>query len=585
MKKVLSFLLSLCLVVTLIPAVSFAADEDQSQNDVEMLQTQEEETEAPVEPTEPELQSNGEEETVVDENTDETPAVDSQEPTEEESEEVVLQAMDVSEGEWVQDPDTGKWQYQVNGVPLTSLQVIGGSWYLFDANGFMLIGLQTFDGSKYYFDQTGNTPGVVGSTYGVRKTGWVNVPNAGKCYFNPMMLTGWQSIGGQKYYLDPRTGAAKTGWQTISGYRYYFNAYGMMLSGWQTINKNRYYFNPTTGRMKTGWATIGSYKYYFNSNGTMKKGWASISGSKYYFNSNGTMKKGWLTVGKNKYYLDASNGKMKKGWATISGKKYFFNAKSGVMVKGWLKYKKKKYYMSKKSGVMLTGLRKISKVYYYFNKSNGVMKKNGCERINKKLYYFRSSGKAYMSKGWFTGSDRKKRYSLGKGVVATGKKKIGSTWYVFSSTTGERLKTIGDDFDKKIQSKTSGTRYLIAVSKSRYQVRVYTGSKNNWVKQKTFYCAIGAPGTPTRKGTYRITKKVLKTIYDADGVSTRYWYNSCYSNDTGMHSGLYYNEEGDAPAYDARVGVKSTNGDIRLSLNNALWIYNNVPLYTTVAIY
>ena len=256
------------------------------------------------------------------------------------------------------------------------------------------------------------------------------------------------------------------------------------------------------------------------------------------------------------------------------------------MQKGWLKYKKKKYHLDSKTGVMDKGLKKISKVNYYFNKNSGAMKTNGCEKVSGKLYYFFSSGKSQMKKGWFKGSDKKKRYSKGNGVVATGTKKIGSTWYEFSTKNGVLLKTLGDDIDKKVQSKSSSTKYLVVVYRARYQVRIYTGSKNNWQKQKKFDCAIGKSSTPTTTGTYYISGRGKMNHYVENGVNTRYWYYVYYKGKQGIHSGLYYDGgPNDGQDYDTRVNVKSTNGGVRVSLNHAQWIYNNVPNDTTVVVY
>lgn len=598
MKKVLSMLLSVCLVLTMIPAISFAEEGGQTSGDGNVIpptESQEEITgtetpetpagvEAPQADAADPAEDNAvltEEEEVVTEEPAAAPETDGEEGAVE-----LFEAEQSYQNQWVQD-EKGWRYYNNDGMYVTSMQPIGGATYLFDSLGYMQTGLKIFDGNKYYFNPKGSAPGVAGSSLGVRMTGWVTVPNVGKCYFYPMMKKGWQTISGKKYYLDPSTGVMKTGWLTIGSSKYYLNASGVMLTGWQTISKKKYYFNPSTGRMQTKWATIGGKKYYFKADGTVTKGWASISGAKYYFSAKtGVMLTGWITLSKKKYYLNKSTGKMVKGWATISKKKYFFNTKTGVMTKGWVKYGKKRYYTNTKTGVMVTGLKKISGTYYFFNKKTGVMKKNAGEKISGKLYYFQNSGKARMAKGWFKGNDGKKRYSLGKGVVATGTKKIGSTWYVFSTTNGAVTKTIGDDIDKKVQSKTSSTSKLVVVYRAKYQVRIYSGSKNKWTKVKKFDCAIGKPATPTPTGTFKITKKGTKNSYTVDGVQTRYWFWCYYNGKQGIHSGLYYDGgPNDGKDYDTRVNVKSTNGGVRVSYGNAQWIYNNVPVDTTVVIY
>ena len=596
MKKVLSMLLSVCLVLTMIPAISFAEEGGQTSGDgngIPPAESQEEitgtetpETPAGVEapqadaadPTEDNAVLSEEEEVVTDE-----PAAAS----ETDGEAGDVQMFDVQTGQTGWRPEDNGWRYYYSDTEYYKnivYEATPNALYCFGADGLIKTGVQTDpqSGYKYYFDKTSKPADPTASRFGSRQTGWHE-----KRYFNPMMKKGWQTISGKKYYLDPSTGVMKTGWLTIGSSKYYLNASGVMLTGWQTISKKRYYFNPSTGRMQTKWATIGGKKYYFKADGTVTKGWASISGAKYYFDTKtGVMKTGWLTISKKKYYLNTSSGKMVKGWATISKKKYFFNIKTGAMTKGWGKYGKKRYYTNTKTGVMVTGLKKISGTYYFFNKKTGVMKKNAGEKISGKLYYFQNSGKARMAKGWFKGVDGKSRYSLGKGVVITGTKKIGSTWYVFSTTNGAVTKTIGDDIDKKVQSKTSSTSKLVVVYRAKYQVRIYSGSKNKWTKVKKFDCAIGKPATPSPTGTFKITKKGEKNVYTVDGVKARYWFWCYYNGKQGIHSGLYY-EGGpnDGKDYDTRVNVKSTNGGVRVNYGNAQWIYNNVPVDTTVVIY
>ena len=336
----------------------------------------------------------------------------------------------------------------------------------------------------------------------------------------------------------------------------------------------KYYFNPsgsTPGAVGSNYGVLMTgLVSYFNGSGLVTTGWASIGGSKYYFNGSGVMQTGWMTVKKNKYYLDPSTGKMTKGWAKVGSKTYFFNTTTGAMKKGWLKYKKKKYYLNPKTGVMTTGLKKISGTYYFFNKKNGVMKRNGAQKISGKLYYFQSSGKARMKKGWFKGADGKSATALGKGVVATGKKKIGSNWYVFSTTNGAVTKVLGDDIDKKVQAnpvhKQSGCSKPCELSGC-----VFTpAARITGPKSRQFDCAIGADATPTPTGTIQSQEGSQEMYTTVDGVQTRYWFWCYYNGKQGIHSGLYYDGgPNDGKDYDTRVDVKSTNGGIRVNYSNA----------------
>lgn len=663
MKKILSLLLSVCLVVTLIPVISFAAESGQGQDDENMIPV-----ESQIDETAPETpeQDPGQEAVDVTPAPEESPEEAVQEPQAKLKGGATLKSMLV-QGKWEKPGDYWKFKLSETGEYIQGnieKEIYNGKYYFFDADGNMQTGIQrdSINNKKYYF-----TPGVEGAipeennTYGQREAGWINASTYGESYFNPDMKTGWQTIGGYTYYLNPnKEGAKTTGWLTLSGKKYYFDTQGHMVKNeLRTINGKKYYFNAqgqmqtgltkvgtktyffstssatlgqaqtglqtiggykyyfskssqtlgemmtgwlkiysdtakrayfeqSTGRLHTGWLSYKGYKYYLDARGIAKTGWQTIGGNKYYFRTSGTMYKGWLTYNKNKYYFDTTSGKMKKGWLKYKGNYYFLDTASGKMKKGWLKYKNKKYYLNTKTGVRFqNGLKKISGTYYYFNKSNGVMKANGCVKISGKLYYFKKSGKAQMKKGWFKGSDNKKRYSLGNGVVATGTKKVGATWYVFSKSNGTITRTIGDDIDYKVQSKSSDTNNVIAVYRAKYQVRVYKGSKGNWSRIKKFDCAIGKNSTPTPTGTFKITKMGKTNKYTVNGVTTRYWYYCYFFNQKqGIHSGLYYDNTGEpGRPYDTRLNVKSTSGGVRISYDNAKWIYDNISVGTTVVVY
>ncbi|MBR2547983.1 MAG: L,D-transpeptidase family protein [Eubacterium sp.] len=457
--------------------------------------------------------------------------------------------MSLNEGEigWQQDPETKVWKYWDGSKYLTDKQQIGGSFYYFDGTGALKTGwVQLTDGNKNYFDPTPGTPGAAGSTYGVMKTGWLKLKS-------------------DKYYLNTSNGNMYTGMHTISGSKYYFASNGKMKTGWVTFEEHKYYFNPKNGKMKTGWLKLDGAKYYLDpKSGKMKTGWVKIESDKYYFASNGKMKTGWLTLDGKKYRLDPKSGKMETGFRKISKKKYYFDS----------------------NGVMQTGLKTIKGYKYYFD-SKGVMK-TGAIKISGSLYYFYSSGKAVKNTGWFKGSDKKQRYSLGGGKIAIGEKKIGGTWYVFSTTTGILISSM-DTYDKNMQSKSSKTAYLIQVIRKNHQVRIYKGKKGNWNKIYTFTCSVGKKETPTPTGTFKIYQKLQKhEVKDPDtGVKVRCW-GLCrfYKGDDGtqyaLNSIIY--RASDGSVYDGRLGVNNSRGSVRTSYNNAMWIYNNIPVNTAVIV-
>ncbi|MBQ3282148.1 MAG: L,D-transpeptidase family protein [Eubacterium sp.] len=459
---------------------------------------------------------------------------------------------------WNQDSATGKWMYGKDGNPLVGKQFIKeadaeGFWYFFDAQGLMQEGFQQVDqsGTINFFDKTQGDPRT--TKHGRMKTGWLTYNN-------------------NKYYLDLTNGARYTGLKTIKGSKYFFNREnGKMKTGWVTDGDETYYFNPKNGRMKTGWLTLKKAKYYLDKkSGKRKTGWVKIDGDKYHFDTkNGKMDTGWFTDPntKKKYRLDPKTGKMETGFKGINKKKYYFDS----------------------NGVMQTGLKTIKGYKYYFN-SKGVMQTGAVKIPNKSgLYYFFSSGKAVKSTGWFKGSDKKQRYSLGGGKIENGTRKIGNTWYTFNPTTGVLVSSM-DQYDKNMQSKKSSTSYLIQVIKKKHQVRIYKGKKGSWNKIYTFSCSVGASSTPTPEGNFKIYQKLTNNgkheSVNVSGVKVRCWGMCRFWKDpnTGtaysLNSILYRADTG--AVYDSRLGANCTTGTVRLSYNNAMWVWNNMPVNTAV---
>ena len=384
--------------------------------------------------------------------------------------------------------------------------------------------------------------------------------------------------------VDDPVPVVKEGWQQDAPGIWLFYQNGTPLTGFQSFGASWYYFNET-GELQWGLCNIDGYKYYFDETaltpgatpgdpgqrlGVMHTGWLRDywkNQATYYFMENGRAKtNGFLWEGKFRYFFKKS-GKMKTGWMKRNGKKFYFRT-SGA-----------------NKGAAVTGLHAVDGDRYYFN-DNGVMK-TGVIEYEGALYYFNKDGKAQKGKGWFTGSDNKKRYCLGKGKIASGTVKIGGIWYLFDSSTGVYQKSIGDDTDKAVQKYSSNTSKLIFVKRADHFVRVYTGSKNNWKHYSTMSCSVGAKSTPTPKGSFTIGGR--EEIEMNSKQTVNWWYNTHFYGKYQFQSVLYYTDpETHKPAhdkvYDGRLGADISDGCIRLSLTNAEWIYRNVPAETKVVI-
>ena len=125
---------------------------------------------------------------------------------------------------------------------------------------------------------------------------------------------------------------------------------------------------------------------------------------------------------------------------------------------------------------------------------------------------------------------------------------------------------------------SSATNYLILVSLKDFKVNIYKGSTNNWNLVNSYICTIGKPSTPTPKGTYTIG---IKGLYFGVNKGYKCWYYTQFKGNYLFHS-IIYNLDGSVR--DGRLGMRLSDGCIRLAKENAKWIYDNIPKGTKVLI-
>lgn len=125
---------------------------------------------------------------------------------------------------------------------------------------------------------------------------------------------------------------------------------------------------------------------------------------------------------------------------------------------------------------------------------------------------------------------------------------------------------------------SSPTPYIIAVNRGTRKVGIYQGWRGNWRNIQYWSCTVGAPSTPTVGGVFRVGNR---GHYFDSGASRCFWWTQFYGNYL-FHSTLH-NRNG-VPT-DSRLGMALSHGCVRLNINNAYWIYCNIPRGTTVIVY
>lgn len=244
---------------------------------------------------------------------------------------------------------------------------------------------------------------------------------------------GWDST---HTYYTTSDGEYATGWYYIDGRWYHFRDDGRVCKGWFYTNAGRwcYYGDPVTGLPWTGWHKIGGYWYYF----------AKIDDPNDYdegrMYDNGPME----LNGKWYYFAESDNaarwGKMQTGWVKET-RTETYDGRTYTDTDWW-------YADPAKDSQLAIGWKKIGGKWYYFVCEPGdfwycEMAANDTWKIDGKQYAFNRNGSLHETAGWvdlyeeWTDTNGKKQkesywvYTDSKGVVVTGWKKIGGSWYHF----------------------------------------------------------------------------------------------------------------------------------------------------------
>ncbi len=304
----------------------------------------------------------------------------------------------------------------------------------------------------------------------------------------------------------------------------------------------------------SGWVTRDGKKYYYK-DGKPVTGMRKIDGAWYYFKSGGAMKTGWLTIDEDRYYFDPETGKRYRGMKKIGTGVYYFKS-GGRMARGWLKVSGRKYFHNKKNGKRIFGSQRIGKYRYYFNPKNGRMKTGWLKLKGRKYYYDAKGHKLY------------------------GDQTIKGRTYYLDLHSGARTSKGKYYLYKAVWNKSSSTKYLIYVDKGSRWLSVYQGKYRDWELVKRVRCTIGAPGTPTPAGTFRVVSKVS---HFGEGKGYTVWHATGFIGTSYLiHSVVCY--RGTKTVKDGRLGAAVSHGCVRLAIGQAKWIYDHIPHGTTVYI-
>ena len=198
------------------------------------------------------------------------------------------------------------------------------------------------------------------------------------------------------------------------------------------------------------------------------------------------------------------------------------------------------------------------------------------------MYYDMSTGGWYQISGW-----------SGTNSVLWKAPKTGSYWlHVEVKIHGGITKdyTIGYNVTRYSADLTamlnvannysSPTNYILLINTSTRKVGIFTGSKGNWSPLKYWDCTVGKSSTPTVTGVFSIGSR--GSYFYSDDPIICYWYTQFYGSYL-FHSVLYNRYTGGL--LDGTLGAALSHGCVRLHIDNAKWIYDNIPSGSTVVAY
>ena len=490
---------------------------------------------------------------------------------------------------WCLDGDV--WYYGQNGEVLTGWLFVGNKWYWLDPDGAMATGILHLGGYDYYLKSSG----AMAVGWAFDGLNWYYAESSGA------LASGWRLIGGAWYWLDGTNDHKMvTGFTAIGNNQYHFSDSGALSFGWFLSDGGWYFSEPSnaSGIVKTGWLTVNGTYYYLDpiADGKMSVGQFSVDGKDYFakpsgalacrewvdvqdsaeaesykvfagsdralsgalragklFTSNGdgelVQARGFVTLGGCKFYADTADGTLCSGWKNIDGSWYFFDELNSFARSGWLYKDGSWFYLDSSTFVMSTGWVAVGGSWYYLN-SSGRMQA-GWLNLGGTWYWLDSSG-----------------------AMATGWRIVDGSWQYFMSNGA----WVSDYMDAKAQGYSSNTNWLILVDTSRCLTSIYTGARGNWTLNRRYVCSTGKAGTPTVLGEYQVYGKG----YSFGHGYTCYYYTQFYG-DYLFHSSPYYVNSNQV--MDPTMGVPSSAGCVRLEIQNAKWIYDNIPYGTKVVTY
>ena len=126
----------------------------------------------------------------------------------------------------------------------------------------------------------------------------------------------------------------------------------------------------------------------------------------------------------------------------------------------------------------------------------------------------------------------------------------------------------------------SKTNYLIWVDKKNFNVNIFKVRGFEWRLEKKFPCSIGMSNTPTIEGTFEVGEKGY-TFYPKTNPGIQCKYYTQISGNYLFHTVLM---DLDGNIVDSRMKEQISHGCVRLQVDSAIYIYQNILRGTKIII-
>ena len=120
---------------------------------------------------------------------------------------------------------------------------------------------------------------------------------------------------------------------------------------------------------------------------------------------------------------------------------------------------------------------------------------------------------------------------------------------------------------------TSNTSYLINVNLDNQKTYVYKRKNNNWNLVRTCPCSTGISGEDTPCGSFYTQEKGNWFFSEKFQQGGKYW--TQITGDILFHSVPFSRDK--KTILDYTLNKPASHGCIRLSVDDAKWIYSNIP--------